>query len=202
MVRYRLSDDGNSRECSAEPGNCPNEGKFPHFPSKEIARAAYESRNYTFGNTIKKLPKVPPGTANPILNEAKIIYKMNQWGEAPHTEKDGGKFIFLNIRGVNVSAVKIYENDDGPKLCDIETNPEYRQQGYAKELLRQVAELYGVEDVRHTGGFTPDGYNFISHLVERPKEAGAAAIAFTEFDDNEPFSFIQSWENQKTRWDG
>lgn len=110
MVRYHLSDDGNSRECSAEPGNCPNEGKFPHFPSKEIARAAYESRNYTFGNTIKKLPKVPPGTANPILNEAKIIYKMNQWGEAPHTEKDGGKFIFLNIRGVNVSAVKIYDN--------------------------------------------------------------------------------------------
>lgn len=175
---------------------------FLIFPQKKSLGRHTESRNYTFGNTIKKLPKVPPGTANPILNEAKIIYKMNQWGEAPHTEKDGGKFIFLNIRGVNVSAVKIYENDDGPKLCDIETNPEYRQQGYAKELLRQVAELYGVEDVRHTGGFTPDGYNFISHLVERPKEAGAAAITFTEFDDNEPFSFIQSWENQKTRWDG
>lgn len=118
---------------------------FLIFPQKKSLGRHTESRNYTFGNTIKKLPKVPPGTANPILNEAKIIYKMNQWGEAPHTEKDGGKFIFLNIRGVNVSAVKIYENDDGPKLCDIETNPEYRQQGYAKELLRQVAELYGLK---------------------------------------------------------
>lgn len=206
MALYHINPDtGNPNVCRAQQDNCPFGWPDEHFESKAEARAAYEASNKSFKRPAKRgkpvLPLVEPGQPNPLLAEARVQHKKG-WGGNDFKGQDGGRYLFLTVRGVNVAAVKIYE-EDGPSLCDIETRPEYRHQGYAKELLKQVADLYGVERVSHTGGYTQAGFDFISKHLDRSGTREPAEVRFPEYDEEtNPFSIIEDWDSQLTRWDG
>ena len=201
-MSYHINDKGEPGLCKVKTGSCPFGWEEAHFPSALAARAAYESVNNALPASKKKLPLVAPGEENPLLKEAKVSYKLNYWKEEPFRGRDGGRYLFLTVRGVNVAAVKIYEDESGPSLCDIETRPEYRNQGYGKKILEEVAALYGVDQVSHGGGYTPDGFNFISSHLKRATGSPPAEITFPEYNESKPFSIIEDWDSQTTKWDG
>ena len=78
---------------------------------------------------------------------------------------DGGLNYWLTLYGKPVSFMKVYFNEysdeNTVELCDIETRSGYENRGYAKKLLKAVAEKHGVDQVFHSGGYTPDGFKFI-----------------------------------------
>lgn len=108
-----------------------------------------------------------------------------------HTGPDGGLHFWLIADGAAVSYAKIYESTTAAgtvvSLCDIETREGHRHRGYARRLLEMLAEGYGVEKVSYGGSYTPDGFSYVSKLVERSGEAAQGP-------SYGPMSFVDSWE--------
>lgn len=83
--------------------------------------------------------------------------------------------------------------EQGCWLWDIETREEYRNKGYSKTIMAMVREYFSVETIRHAGGFTPNGYEYVSKSVERPY--GASLLTGPSFEDQD---FVADWD-LKTR---
>lgn len=83
-----------------------------------------------------------------------------------------------------------------PKGCwlwDIETREEYRHQGYSKTIMAMTAKYFSVDSISHAGGFTPDGFEYVSKSVERPY--GASPVTGPSFEEQ---NFVADWD-LKTR---
>lgn len=79
-----------------------------------------------------------------------------------------------------------------PKGCwlwDIETREEYRNKGYSKAIMKMVSEYFNVETISHAGGFTPNGYAYVSKSVERPY--GASSLIGPSFEAQD---FVADWD--------
>lgn len=126
------------------------------------------------------LPKVEPGSYNPLLEKAIV--------EEPH-EHDGYITQYLSVDSVKVAVVKYSMKDGKPVVSTLETRPEYRHQGYMKTLLKKVAENLGVEKLSSYGHYTQKGFDYTRHLTnhdmgEKPQ------IMFTSVDD---YDFVHDW---------
>lgn len=74
------------------------------------------------------------------------------------------------------------------ELWTIETKPEFRNQGLSKQALETLKEHFGVEHIYHSGGYTPEGFKYISHQVEWIPE-------FTEHPEENfrSMDFVEEW---------
>lgn len=73
-------------------------------------------------------------------------------------------------------------------LWDIETRKEYRNMGHSKTIMAMTAEYFSVETMSHAGGFTPDGFEYVSKSVERPY--GASLLTGPSFEEQD---FVADW---------
>lgn len=131
------------------------------------------------------LPKVAPGSFNPLIEKAQLTESKKQ---------TNGTFIsFLKVNEVKVAAVryKLDENNN-PTLNSIETRSEYRHQGYMKKMLAELAVRYNVDKVYSSSSFTSNGYNYTRHLT-KTKDGEKAEITHPRFTEEEPFEFISDW---------
>lgn len=114
-----------------------------------------------------------------------------------HTGPDEGLHFWLVVDGVPVSYAKIYERTTAHgtelTLCDIETREGHRNRGHARRLLELLAEGYGVAKVIHGGSYTPDGFSYISQLVER---RGAPAVG----PSCGPMNFVHDWDSFQPKY--
>lgn len=132
------------------------------------------------------------------MKDAKIEARRHDDSEEEHFSADGSRVFFLKVRGVPVAMAKINDVNGVPELHDIETREGYRHQGYAKELLRQVAEAYGQEKVVHDGGYTPDGFNYIHALTAHASSSSSPQeVKGPQFS---PMTFMEDWDCEKTKF--
>lgn len=107
------------------------------------------------------------------------------------TGPDGGLHYWLLADGEPVAYAKVYEST-GPQgtvveLCDIETREGFRNRGYATAILEAIAEGYGIDQISHSGSYTPAGYSYIASKLKRignPSKGPAVA----------PMSFVHDWQ--------
>lgn len=97
---------------------------------------------------------------------------------------------WLSADGVTVAYMHGIHRHGIVELWDIETREGYRNKGYATAIIEKVAEHYDVDEVIHGGGFTPDGFNFVQHLVTRPKNADFLDGA--QYGNN--VKFVHDWD--------
>lgn len=107
---------------------------------------------------------------------------------------DGVTVAFFHGRGLAEDLYSTqYENykiaQKGVWLYDIETRDGYRNQGYSKILLKMVAEHFGFDNVQHTGGYTPEGFDYVSKNVTRPY--GATPQTKASFSQ---MGFVHDWD--------
>lgn len=122
------------------------------------------------------------------MNDLKLI-------QGAYRMRDSGLQYWLFKDDTAVAFVKVYDNYCGHvvSLCDIETREGYRNQGFATMLLSLIAELYGVDQVHHDGGYTPDGFAYISSKVcNSGREYDKVAPAFS------PMNFVADWDKLYT----
>lgn len=62
--------------------------------------------------------------------------------------------------------VKYSQKNGRIELWTIETRPEYRNQGYSKQALQLLKDKYGVDEIYHCGGYTPEGFEYICPQVK------------------------------------
>lgn len=127
-----------------------------------------------------------------IRNLRKVVMKFSIVDKTGYTT-DGGKHYFLLVDNVPVTYVKVYENVDGypVSLCDIETRPEFKNQGYAKKTLQMIAAMYDVEKLHHDGGYTVQGFQYIQQFV-----TGCTATE-PEFRDQ---VFVKDWDTLQRKY--
>lgn len=111
---------------------------------------------------------------------------------------EGLHFWLLDDDDIPVSYAKAYEDtrEEGTviSLCDIETRSTRRNEGHATELLKRIAQGYGVDKITHSGSFTSDGANFIAHQLKRPSEAGEVKASCG------PMRFVHDWDKLETMY--
>ena len=176
--RYHINPvSGEAGLCMAQRGNCPFGKEEAHYPSAEAARRAYEAYME------RHIPLQP----HENLVEVKSLRPNNV------------KYLFLEVDGVTVSALKADYREGTPVVYNVETHPDHRRKGHAKRLLDLTAQSYGVDRMDHRGGFTADGIHLSSYL-NRPDEYGPARIDYPEYNEANPFSFVADWEGHRLRW--
>lgn len=131
------------------------------------------------------LPKVAPGEHNPLVERAKTTKR--------NTHRDGSFTQFLTVDSVHVAAIRYDVRSDGPHIHSLETRPEYRHQGYMKELLRQVAQENNVDRLWSSGSYTANGMNYTNHLTKPFHPDQAPSVKWTQYTEENPFSFIHDW---------
>lgn len=131
-----------------------------------------------------ELPKVKPDEYNPLLEKAVL--------DEPIKKLNGSYTRFLKVDEVKVAVAHYRLEDDGPHLMTLETRPEYRQQGYMKKLLNELAKEHKVEKVHSSGSFTQQGHDYTKHLTEAPKDR-KSAINFPEYNDDSPLQYVEDW---------
>lgn len=131
-----------------------------------------------------ELPKFKPGEHNPLLEKSVL--------DKPMKKLNGSYVRFLTVDDVKVAVVHYRIEDDGPHLMTLETRSEYRQQGYMKKLLKELAKTYGVDKVHSSGSFTQQGYDYTKHLTNPNKEV-VPSINFPEYNDETPLSYVEDW---------
>lgn len=99
---------------------------------------------------------------------------------------------WLSADGVMVAYMYGIHHHGVVELWDIETREGYRNNGYATAIIEKVTEHYDVDEVIHDGGFTPDGFNFVRHLVTRPKNADVLDGA--RYGNNA--KFVHDWDRR------
>lgn len=97
---------------------------------------------------------------------------------------------WLVVDGENVGYIYGKANSS-VELWTIETKAQYRNQGFAKMMIDGVKSNFEVDQIIHTGSFTPEGSNFVSAMVVRPAGFGEAHV------DPEPMDFICDWEERR-----
>jgi len=131
------------------------------------------------------LPKFQPGENNPLLDKAVL--------SDAQKNTNGTETRFLKVDEVKVAAIHYLIEDDAlPHIHSLETRSEYRNQGYMKKLLKDMANEYNVDRIYSSSKFTPHGYNFTKHLT-KPRNGEVASIEHGNFTDEKPFSFIHDW---------
>lgn len=114
-----------------------------------------------------------------------------------HTGPDGGLHFWLIIGGIPVAYAKIYEKSSSfgtiVDLCDIETREEYRNRGYATELLSTIAQGYGVLKLSHRGSYTADGFSYIAPKLNRIGEPARGP-------SHGPMRFVSDWATLTTEY--
>ena len=211
MAKYHINPKtGKAGLCRARSGNCPFGSDEQHFDSLLEAQAAFEksmaspaskSRKNEVKSTIRRGPQLADldGKVSLYPHED-LMVKVTGWNHAD-------RVIYYAVGGVNVAAVKLLADDyysphpsKDVVMADIETRPEYQHRGHAKRLLAILSEAYGVDRLEHNGGFTADGYTFISKYLHRPQASGEAKITFPEYTSTNPFSFVEDWDKALEKW--
>lgn len=109
--------------------------------------------------------------------------------------KEGLHIFWLIEDGVTVAYMKAqHEQNDGSNrlyLYDIEVRNNYRGLGLSTEIMNQACELFNVEKISHTGGYTPDGFE---RIFGRVHYAGYETVTQAMFD---PMTFVEDWDK---RW--
>lgn len=131
-----------------------------------------------------ELPKVKPGEYNPLLEKATL--------DKPKRKLNGSYVSFLTIDEVKVAVAHYRLEDDGPHLMTLETRPEYRQQGYMKKLLNELAKEHSVEKVHSSGSFTQQGFDYTRHLTN-PNSEILPSVKFPEYNDDTPLKYVEDW---------
>jgi GNAT superfamily N-acetyltransferase len=177
MQRYHInSRTGNAGLCRALK-QCPFGDNSSHYSNRELAQTAYE---LLMGAPQKDVQ----------LAVEKPSYQ-GEWNS-------GIKYIYLEINGVTVAAVKLNDADGVPALWDIETRKEFRNRGYGKKIISMIAQDYNIKRLEHSGGFTQNGVDYVSQYLDRPTNAGAPAEnVFYEYDDDNSFAFIHDWDQHQ-----
>lgn len=112
---------------------------------------------------------------------------------------DGVTVAFLHGRALAEDLYSTeYENyktaSKGVWLYDIETRDGHRNKGFAKTILKMTAEHFGFDEVQHTGGYTPDGFDYISKNVTRPY--GATPQEKASFSQ---MGFVHDWDQRQPK---
>jgi hypothetical protein len=102
---------------------------------------------------------------------------------------DGGLHYWLIVDGKPSSYAKVYVKDARVSLCDIETRESERNRGFASELLRRIAHENGVEKISHDGGYTPNGFDFISGMIEDLSPVDGPNFG--------PMDFVYDWDTMR-----
>jgi len=131
-----------------------------------------------------ELPKVKPDEYNPLLETAVL--------DKPMKKLNGSYVSFLKVDEVKVAVAHYRLEDDGPHLMTLETRPEYRQQGYMKKLLNELAKEHNVEKVHSSGSFTQQGFDYTKHLTNPNKEI-VPSVNFPEYNDETPLKYVEDW---------
>lgn len=135
-----------------------------------------------------ELPKFKPGEHNPLIEKSRLSER-----EVTDSRYNLEKR-FLKVGEVKVAAIHYKIEDDGlPHIYSLETRPEYKNQGYMKKLLKDMAKEYNVDKIYSSGKFTPHGYNYTSHLTKPRDGEEIGAIEHPDFTDDEPFTFVEDW---------
>lgn len=130
------------------------------------------------------MSKVKPGEYNPLLEKAVL--------DEPMRKLNGSYVRFLKVDEVKVAVAHYRLEDDGPHLMTLETRPEYRQQGYMKKLLNELAKEHNVEKVHSSGSFTQQSYDYTRHLTNPSTEA-IPSVNFPEYNDETPLKYVEDW---------
>lgn len=85
--------------------------------------------------------------------------------------------------------------EKGCWLYDIETREEYRNMGYSKIIRAMVSDHFSVPSIRHSGGFTPNGYAYLNKSLENERPYGASILTGPSFEAQD---FVADWD-AKTR---
>lgn len=130
----------------------------------------------------------PAGEANPLLDKAVM--------EAPNTNRNGTLTRYLSVDQVKVAAIHYAVENGNPHIHSLETREEYRQQGYMKKLLKELAAEHGIDRVYSSGSMTNDGYSFTSHLT-KPREGETSKVNHEQFGEagKGTFTFVTDWVN-------
>lgn len=137
-----------------------------------------------------ELQKFAPGEHNPLIEKAKL--------GPVETRTNGALVQFLEVDQVKVAAVSYRLNENGaPKLNSVVTRDGYKNQGYMKKLLSDLAANHGVEQVESSGSYTPHGYNFTRHLTAHAP-GDEMQVNFPNYTDEEPFTFVDDWVEGRT----
>ncbi len=102
--------------------------------------------------------------------------------------------IFLAWLSVNETTVGFFKGsvENGHVyIWDIETREGHRNLGYSKMLIAEIIVHFGVEEIEHGGGYTPEGFNYVRHQFARrhgyPEETQATYDAM---------GFVHDWEER------
>lgn len=114
---------------------------------------------------------------------------------------------WLSQDGVTVGFIKgralaedLYGTDDnenyllareGVWLYDIEIREGYRNRGLSKELLKMTATHFGKDVIKHSGGYTPEGWDYLAKNLTRP--ANAEKVDGPAFRSQ---TFVHDWDER------
>ena len=131
-----------------------------------------------------ELPKVAKGEHNPLLEKAVL--------DEPKKKINGSYVSFLKVDEVKVAVAHYRLENDGPHLMTLETRPEYRQQGYMKKLLNELAKEHNIEKVHSSGSFTQQGFDYTRHLTN-PNQEVVPSVNFPEYNNETPLKYVEDW---------
>lgn len=140
------------------------------------------------------VPIYPAGEPNPLLEKAVMEEATTHYLNKTQTR-------FLSVDQVRVAAVHyMVETDGAPHLYSIETRKEYRNQGYMKKLLADLAAHHGVDQVYSSGSMTNDGYTFTSHLT-KPRDGVKPKVNWPDYGEAGAgtFGFVHDWVTGVTK---
>lgn len=100
----------------------------------------------------------------------------------------------LCVNGCPVTYMRTVEDYCGERIVleEIETRPEFRGYGYARNALNMLAHVYQVEKVSHFGGFTRQGAERVAHHLKR-MTPGDPVVEFPEFTESNPAVYVSDW---------
>lgn len=89
---------------------------------------------------------------------------------------------WMSVDGVVIGYAKTgpSERDGSPGLWDVEIRDGHRDRGHAGVFLRHIAEAYGVERLRFSGNFTPEGHAKLARvaLCDHPAQIAFRSMTF------------------------
>lgn len=211
MSRYHINEKGEPGVCKAKYG-CPfGDMEADHYGSKEEARAAYELQRQAFPASASKKKRyawpeqaVTRSFASKRTPGGRIVAQISGHSDSMNTPHVVQAWLEVPDRGT-VAYVQLLVHDDkyhpevGEHLmmCDIETRPDSRKQGFARELRESMAEEVGL-DIYSSGGMTPEGWEaFGKHVKTLPNPYAS------EWDKPgqkyNSMGFVASWKHKVPR---
>lgn len=106
-------------------------------------------------------------------------------------QRTGHYDAWLVADGKNVCWVNGHVESGNVYLWTIETREDYRGRGYAKRMIDALKEHFGVNEIMHDGGYTPEGRAFVLPLITRPENTPDDAS-----EDFKSMDFVYSWDQR------